>query len=70
MWMLNWKAGKLGKLKLMTICLMQVFDNSTDSCTTNFSISGQPQSCTEAIATSQDLFHFVFDQVEYAKCVQ
>ena len=42
----------------------QVFDNSSDSCTTNYSLTGQPQSCTEAFATSQDLFHFVFDQVE------
>ena len=47
----------------------QVFDNSTDSCTTNFSISGQPLPCTEAVATAMDLFHFVFDQVEKCEIV-
>ena len=41
-----------------------MFENSSDSCSTNFSVGGQPQPCTEAFATSQDLFHFVFDQVE------
>ena len=46
-----------------------MFDNLTDSCTTNFSIGGQPQPCTEAVATSVDLFHFVFDQVEQCKIV-
>ena len=41
----------------------QVFDNSTDTCTTNFSISGQLVPCSEAYASSHGLLHFVFQQV-------
>ena len=53
----------LGHPSLHVYFCNQVFDNSTDTCTTNYSTSSQPVPCSEAYASSQGLLHFVFQQV-------